>query len=55
MRVQVMIPDMLKLISALSNRSDAPEDLKATAKGIVQGIKGDEMPWTEIAVEIINE
>lgn len=55
MRVQVMIPDMLKLISALSNRSDAPADLKATAKGIVQGIKGDEMPWTEIAVEVVNE
>ena len=55
MRVQVMIPDMLKLISAMSNRSDAPADLKATAKGIVQGIKGDEMPWTEIAVEIVNE
>ena len=44
-RMQYMSPDMLALVSALSNRKDAPDDLRAKAKGIVGAIK----------VEIVNE
>jgi hypothetical protein len=54
-RMQYMAPDMLALVSALSNRRDAPDDLRAKAKGIVGAIKGDDLPWTRLAVEIVNE
>ena len=54
-RMQYMSPDMLALVSALSNRKDAPDDLRAKAKGIVGAIKGDDLPWTRLAVEIVNK
>ena len=54
-RMQYMAPDMLALVSALSNRKDAPDDLRAKAKGIVGAIKGDDLPWTRLAVEIVNK